>query len=585
MEGNTENDRLSWHNKPSDNDRVEFLMRNFDLSRLTATFISRMGMEDLRSIKHFLNPKLTYLSNPFEITNLGRAVERLIRAIEQSEQIFVIGDYDVDGVTSTAVFVDVFRSLGADPDYMVPKRIDDGYGLSLNVVNDRVLGNGHRYDLVVALDCGSNEYESLDNLISNGVDVIVVDHHQIQDQLHPGMILVNPHSESGEKEQSKLLCSVGLTFKLIQGLLGKLQAKGMQKAFSIALKDYLDLVALGTLSDLVPLVGDNRILVSHGLKRMGKSKHPGLQALMDVCSLTYGVDVDVVDVSFKLGPRLNAGGRMSDATISVNLLLSKSFSTCFKYAHELDALNQDRQSTERLIYDQAISYLSKRPFKDAVVLYDPEWHTGVVGVVSSRIVRNYNVPVVVLGSEGGFARGSVRSVEGVDINQALNECSDYLESWGGHPMAAGLCLQPKNLEGFRESFTQAVSRQMREWKQPDQALEILEIDAWIEASDITYDFMSELKMLGPFGVRNPEPVWAMKGAQLTSKVTRFGTDNFKFWVSLTGVDYDLMGLGWGFPSRIPESRHPLDLVFNLKWHEWKGRGYPQATILDWRYAL
>ena len=560
-------------------------MRNFDLSRLTATFISRMEMKDLRTIKRFLNPKLTHLRDPFEIPNLGRAVDRLIRALERKERIFVLGDYDVDGVTSTAIFVDVFRTLGVDPDFMLPKRTDDGYGLSLNVVQDRVLGNGNRYDLVVALDCGSNDYDSLESLISNGIDVIVIDHHQIQDRTHSEIVLVNPHFESCENGHSKLLCSVGLTFKLIQGLLGKLQARAMQKAFSVSLKDYLDLVALGTLSDLVPLMGDNRILVSHGLRRIGKSKHPGLQALMDVCSLTYGMDVDVVDVSFKLGPRLNAGGRMSDATISVNLLLSKSFSTCFKYAHELDALNQDRQSTERLIYDQAISYLSRRPFKDAVVLYDPEWHTGVVGIVSSRIVRNYNVPVVVLGSEGGFAKGSARSVEGVDINQALGECSDYLESWGGHPMAAGLCLRPENLESFREAFTQAVSRQVREWKLPDETSDIIGIDAWIEPSDITYDFMSELKMLGPFGVSNPEPIWGMRGAQLASKVSRFGTDNFKFWVSLTGVDYDLMGLGWGFPSRIPESRHALDLVFNLKWHEWKGRGYPQATILDWRYAL
>ena len=576
---------MSWRNKPVDRVRVDFLMKNVDLSRLTAIFISRMPMKDIRTIKRFLNPKLTYLADPDEIANLDRAVERLIRAIENNERVFVLGDYDVDGVTSTAVFVDILRELGIDPDFAVPKRSEDGYGLSLNVVNDKVLGNGERYDLVVALDCGSNDHDSIDNLVANGIDVIVVDHHQIQERVHPKVILVNPHHEPNENQDSRLLCSVGLTFKLMQGLLGQLREKRMQRAFTVSLKEYLDLVALGTLSDLVPLVGDNRIMVSHGLHRIGKSKHPGLQALMDVCSLPYGKDMDAVDVSFKLGPRLNAGGRMSDATISVNLLLSKSFSTCFKYAHELDALNQDRQSTERLIYEQAISYLSRRRNpKEAVVLYDPEWHTGVVGVVSNRIVRNYQVPVVVLGAEGGLAKGSARSIEAVDINVALGECSDFLESWGGHPMAAGLSLRPENLEDFREAFAKAVSRQLAERKTQAEGTDLIEIDGWITASDITYDFMTELKLLGPFGTSNPEPVWAMKGAQLASKVSRFGSDSFKCWVSLTGVDYDLMCLGWEFPARIPESRRPLDLVFNLKWHEWKGRGYPQATLLDWRYS-
>jgi single-stranded-DNA-specific exonuclease len=576
---------LSWRNKPLEEDKVEFLMKNFDLSRMIAILISRMGMEDPRTIKRFLNPKLTYLQSPFEIPNLEQAVARLIPAIERKERIFVLGDYDVDGVTSTSIFVGIMRELGLDPDFSVPKRTDEGYGLSLNVVQEKVLGNGEKYDLVVALDCGSNDHDSIENLISNGIDVIVVDHHQIRGRIHPRVIFVNPHAASGENDSSKILCSVGLTFKLVQGLLNRLQAQGMQKSFSIVLKDYLDLVALGTLSDLVPLVADNRILVSHGLHRIGKSKHLGLQALMDVCSLPYGKDMDVADVSFKLGPRLNAGGRMADALTSVNLLLSNCFNTCVKYAHELDMLNQDRQSTERIIYDQAISYLSRRSFKDAVVLYDPDWHTGVVGIVSSRIARNYHIPVIVLGSEGGYARGSGRSIEEIDINEALSHCSEFLESWGGHPMAAGLSLRPENLEGFREAFAEAVSKQIANHATPIQSPEHLEVDAWIEASDITFQFMSELKLLGPFGVNNPEPVWGMNGALLASKVSRFGTDNFKFWVNLNGVDYDLMCLGWGFPSRVPESRNPLDLVFSLKWHEWKGRGYPQATVLDWRYSL
>lgn len=558
-------------------------MKNFDLGRVTAILVSRMGMDDPRQIKRFLSPKLTHLQSPFQIPNLEQAVIRLMQAIKGNERIFVLGDYDVDGVTSTSLFVGILRELGLDPVFSVPKRTDSGYGLSLNVVNGKVLGDEKEFDLVVALDCGSNDCESIDNLISNQIDVIVVDHHQIRDEIHPEAILVNPHFDSGDHDSAKMLCTVALTFKLMQGLLIRLRTAGMGRAGTLSLKDYLDLVALGTLTDLVPLAAENRILVRHGLNRIGKSKHLGLQALMDVCSLPYGKDMDVADVSFKLGPRLNAGGRMADAATSINLLLSKSFSTCVKYAHELDMLNQDRQSTERMIYDQAISYLSRRSQKDAVVMYDPEWHTGVVGIVSSRIARLCHMPVIVLGSDGKMARGSARSVEGINVIEALDHCSGYLESWGGHPMAAGLSLRPEHVENFREAFTTAVAAQCCS-DSLMQSADDLEVDAWIQSEDITFPFMSELKSLGPFGVSNPEPVIGLKGAVLASKVSRFGSDNFKFWVSLTGTDFDLMCLGWGFPSRIPENRYPLDLVFNLKWHEWKGRGYPQATIIDWRYA-
>jgi len=561
-------------------------MRDFDLSRITAVLVSRLGFEDARVVKRFLQPKLSHLSNPFLIPSLEKAIERLILAIEKKERVFVLGDYDVDGVTSTALFVNILREIGLEPVHSVPKRSDEGVGLSLGIVNSQVLNNHQEYDLVVSLDCGSNDTDSIQSLVEHGVDVIIIDHHQIRGEVHPGAIIVNPHLAPDEENQSVILCSVALTFKLLQGLLMRLTGDLAQNAEGIVLKDYLDLVALGTVTDLVPLVGENRILVSYGLHRMGKSKNLGLQALMDVCGLPYGKDLDVSDVSFKLGPRINAGGRMADATTSVNLLSTRQFNQCVKFAHELDSLNQDRQSTEREIYDQAISYLSRKSLRESVVLYDSQWHSGVVGIVASRIARQYEVPTVVLGAECDLARGSARSVESVDIIKVLEKCDSYLESWGGHPMAAGLSLRPENLDAFRDAFSDAINA---EYARNENGVPCgssgLELDAWIQPGDVTIEFMAELRQLGPFGVGNPEPVLAMKGAQLASKVSRFGADNFKFWVNLWGMDYDMMCLGWGFPSRIPENRYPLDIVFHLKWHEWKGRGYPQATILDWRYSV
>ena len=576
---------MSWDLKSFDAETVENLRKDFELSRITAVLISRMSLGDPRIVKRFLHPKLTHLSSPFQIPSVEKAIDRLIQAIEKKERVFVLGDYDVDGVTSTALFVNIMREVGLDPVYSVPKRSDDGVGLSQGIVESQILGNAGAFDLVVTLDCGSNDFNSIKLLVDNGLEVLIIDHHQVRGDVHPDAIIVNPHLAADEESQSVIFCTVAITFKLLQGLMMRLRALEMACADSVSLKDYLDLVALGTVTDLVPLVGENRILVSYGLHRMGKSKNLGLQALMDVCGLPYGKELDVSDVSFKIGPRINAGGRMADATTSVNLLTTSQFNTCVKYAHELDSLNQDRQSTEREIYDQAISYLSKKALRESVVLYDSDWHSGVVGIVASRIARQYEVPTVVLGLEGEIARGSARSIESVDIIRVLEACDPFLESWGGHPMAAGLSLRPENLESFREAFSKAIASEFVSQKVEDRrASNSIALDAWIQTSDITHDFMAELRRMGPFGVGNPEPILAIKNAQLASKVTRFGLDNFKFWVNLWGMDYDMMCIGWGFPSRIPESRYPLDLVFHLKWHEWKGRGYPQATVIDWRYS-
>lgn len=576
---------MSWSVKSFDVDKVESLCKDFGLSRITATLLSRMSLDESRVVKRFLNPKLTHLSSPFQIPSLENAIQRLIQAIDKKERVFVLGDYDVDGVTSTALFVNIMREVGLDPVYSVPKRSDDGVGLSLGIVNDQVLNDPQDFDLVVTLDCGSNDYHSIKSLVDHGVEVLIIDHHQVRGEVHPDAIIVNPHLAADEESQSTMLCTVALTFKLLQGLMMRLRALARPCSDSVSLKDYLDLVALGTVTDLVPLVGENRILVRYGLHRMGKSKNLGLQALMDVCGLPYGKELDVSDVSFKIGPRINAGGRMADATTSINLLTTPQFNNCVKYAHELDSLNQDRQCTEREIYDQAISYLSRKALKESVVLYDSDWHSGVVGIVASRIARQYEVPTVVLGSEGGLARGSARSIESVNIIEVLEACDPYLESWGGHPMAAGLSLRPENLEAFREAFSNGIASQFASRKVEDRrGPNNIEIDAWIQPADITHEFMAELRQIGPFGVGNPEPVLGVKNAQLASKVTRFGLDNFKFWVNLWGMDYDMMCIGWGFPSRIPENRYPLDLIFHLKWHEWKGRGYPQATVIDWRYS-
>ncbi len=446
---------MHWRYDPLPRDRIRALARDLGVSDVLAELLLRVPVGSADEARDFLDPRLAGLCDPFCLTGLAAAAGRLNHAIDRGESVTVFGDYDVDGVTATALLVSVLRRFGLQPHFVVPRRLEEGYGLSRDAL-ERALG-GVAPALFVALDCGTNSVEETALLRSRGSDVIIVDHHRSKEDLPVDCVLINPHVYGDVEGGVNDLCTVGLVFKLVHGLLKQRRDAGDQRAFAIRLKEYLDLVAMGTVADLVPLTRENRILARHGLQILGQTGRVGLRSLMDVAGMTVGVEPRPVDVSFRIGPRINASGRLADAAVSVELLLSEDPAFCREAAAQLDAFNRERQDIERQITEHAFDSIAK-DLADArgIVVFDDGWHSGVVGVVASRLTRKFHRPCIVLGREGPLAKGSGRSVPGVNLVEVLGCCSHLLESWGGHPMAVGVSLATDRVAEFQAAFDAAV---------------------------------------------------------------------------------------------------------------------------------
>lgn len=571
---------LRWVHTPLPREAVNALADSLAVSPVLAELLLRAGIDEPAAARRFLQPRLAELDDPFRVSHVAAAVRRLHRAIDREESIVILGDYDVDGVTSTALLVSILREFGAAPRFVVPLRLEEGYGLSRQAI-DRALERG-RPDLFVALDCGTNSVEEVAYLRAQGVDVMIVDHHRSKEEIPPEAIVINPHVFDTAGDPPWLhLCTVGLVFKLVHGLLKDLRAVNHPAAFRIKLRDYLDLVALGTVADLVPLLRENRILARHGLGILEQSRRPGLVSLMEVSGIDRGAPLRPVDVSFRLGPRINASGRLADASLSVELMLSDDVNFCRQAARQLDGFNRERQEIERAIAEEAERQVGER-FADlpGIVLFDEGWHPGVVGIVASRVSRKFHRPCIVLGNEGTMAKGSGRTVFGLDLVQSLAECADLLDSWGGHPMAVGVSVDKLRIDDFRLRFAEVIGRRLRETPSD----RTLEISTWVELEDIDEHLMGELDQLHPYGQGNPEPVLGVRGVVFRRPVDVFKEQHYRFQIE----DADgrrLYGVAWKLADRLPPVGEPLDLAFELVWNRFNGRRLLQIELLDWRPAV
>lgn len=571
---------MRWTHTPLPVGEVEALSKSAGVSRVLAELLLRGGNHEVDVIASFLQPALAALDDPFRLRNLEAAVSRLRQAISGHESIVVLGDYDVDGVSSTALLVTVLRKFGLQPRFVVPRRSEDGYGLSRSAI-DRALEGGAPH-LFIVLDCGTNSHDEVAYLKGQGIDVIVLDHHRSKERPLDGM-LINPHvhvDEAGGDGAWRHLCTVGLVFKLAHGLLKQLRAENHPVAFGIKLRDHLDLVALGTVADLVPLVGENRILARHGLSILQESRRMGLKALMEIAGVKPANGITPIDISFRLGPRINASGRLADAALSVELLLSEDETFCRETAQQLDAFNRERQDIERKITEEA-ERMIETEFSGlpGIVLFSEDWHPGVVGIVAGRVTRKYNRPCVVLGNEGEMAKGSGRSVDSVNLVEVLGTCCDRLTSWGGHPMAVGIALRKEFIPEFRASFADAVRAHVG----GDIAESRLEIAAWLEPADISSLMMDELERLHPFGQGNPEPTFGVQGVILKAKPEIFKGAHFRFQFE-DDRGRRLHGVAWKMAGRIPPLGVKLDLAVELKWNHFNDRKFLQLCLIDWRVA-
>lgn len=570
---------MHWRFEEVSRELIEPLCRQLGISPVVAALLARRGWKDPSAAERFLHPKLAHLQDPFLLTNLSQAVDRLIRAIESEESVVIVGDYDVDGVTSTVLLVGLLHRFGLFPRFYVPRRLEEGYGLS-EAALARILDEG-KPDLLVALDCGTNSLNEVAFLRECGIDVVIVDHHQSKDKAPEDCILVNPHVFDPPNSPWSDLCTVGLVFKLAHGLVKRLRESGNEAALQLDIRKMLDLVAMGTVADMVPLIGENRIFAKYGLKALGECHRVGMGALFEVAGIERGQELTPVDISYRLGPRINASGRLGDASLPVEMLLSNDYCHCSESARQLEVFNRERQDIERLIYEQATEQVATHMADAAgLVVYGDEWHPGVVGIVAGKLAREYHRPCIVLGNEGELARGSGRSIPGLNLQAVLAACSRYLREWGGHPMAVGVSVEKSQIIPFREFFAETVEKHLRQ--NPVLPPEI-EISAWIELAEITEDWFRQLELLGPFGEGNPEPIFGVRNVILRYPLQLFGKSHFRFQLEL-GPGRRLPGVAWRQAESLPPLYTPLEMALRLSRKYWNGRTFIQAELVSWRLS-
>ena len=535
------------------------------------------GVTNKAEVSEFLNPRLKLLADPFLIPNMDAAIERLWKARENNERLLIYGDYDVDGVSSTALLVEVLTELGWTVEPYLPGRFDDGYGLS-EVSLEKCLEQ-FKADIVLAVDCGSTAVKAIEFLNDKKIDVLVLDHHQVSTPPPEPFAMVNPQL-SDDYPNFQELCSVGLAFKLAHALVKRGRQEGLQKERDLDLKKYIDLVALGTVADLVPLTGENRKLVHSGLEQLGETTRPGLIALKKVANVSK--PVTVFNVGFHLGPRINAAGRMDNPDAALNLLIAKDRYEADKAADTLDNYNRERREIERDISTQAVESVRQRfdPGEDFVIVEgNMEWHLGVIGIVASRVMREFYRPTFILASDGDGWKGSARSIEGFDLAEAMRSCDDLLNDHGGHAMAAGVSVKPGRLDAFRERINEIAKKTIT----PEMFQPPLKLDAGTGLSELTLLHIEEMSQLEPIGQGNPEIQLLVPELTLSSPIYRMGRDkqHAKFWVTDNHDASEV--LAWNLKPE-DEPKDTFDIAVAPQINDFNGRRSVQLKLIDWRPA-
>lgn len=534
-----------------------------------AELLKRKQFSCTDDVHAFLQPRLRSLTDPFLLPNMAAAVERILAAIDRRERIVLFGDYDVDGVTSLALLAGMLRSYGAEPGLFLPLRMEEGYGLSPESV-ERCCDE-HRPQLLIAVDCGTASLSEIAALKSRGVDVIVFDHHEPKSALPDCVALVNPKAVAGSAFQ--YLCSVGIVFKLCHGLLKTRPSPGFD------LKANLDLVALGTVADIVPLESENRVLVRKGMQQLAASKRPGLRKLMQLAAVRSPVAAH--DIGFRLGPRLNAAGRLATAEKALRLLLTSDEAEANELAALLDLQNRERQEVERRIFAEAEEQLTTRfdAARDAaIVLGSREWHPGVLGIVASRLARQHHRPTILVAFDSnGLGKGSGRSIEGLSLVEALGLCEEHLEKFGGHEMAAGLAVQEEKFAEFADAFRKAARELLS-----DEALEPrLRIDHELTLRQLNHELLRWHQALEPFGSGNAQPMFFAR--QVEPAVEPQVLKEKHLSLRLRQQNYVQRAIYFdGAASPLPEP--PWDIAFRVNADEYEGLTRLQIQIEALRAA-
>jgi single-stranded-DNA-specific exonuclease len=542
---------------------------------LAARLLVNRGITTIDAGREFLTPSLQRLHDPFLMRGMAEATDRLIRGIRGHESIVIYGDYDVDGITATAVLSWFFRDIGVPVPYYLPHRMREGYGLNAEAVR-KLADQGTR--ILITVDCGITGHEEVQLARRLGMDVIVTDHHQVPPTLPDAVAVLNPHQPKCAYP-AKELSGVGVAFKLIMALRSRLRQESRWAGKLPNLRQHLDLVALGTIADIAPLLGENRILVKHGLLELTHSQKVGVQTLKRVARIA-AQDIGPRHVGFTLAPRLNAAGRLAAAKAGVELLLSDDAVHAEKLAHYLDSVNRERQTVQAQIYAEAKAAIEADGGVDdhwAIVLASEGWHPGVVGIVASKLVEEYGRPTVLIGLEGETGKGSGRSISAFHLYHALVACQELLAGFGGHEHAAGIRLHREQVLPFREALNRVARAQLSE----TDCAPLLAIDAEVRLEEIDDPLLEFIARLEPFGESNPQPVLLARGVEVVGEPSLVGREQQHLRLTLRQGNLIFRGIGFAMGARLAQVKGGmLDIVFSPQRHVWNEHEERQLVLKD-----
>lgn len=558
-----------WVFRNIDPSQREALAQALSISSATASLLVARGVTNLDEASSWMSNPPPH--DPFLIPDMDAAIERLHRAVTTRESICFYGDYDVDGMTATSVYLSFFQGLGAQAQAYIPHRMREGYGLNAGAVQ-RLAAAGIR--LLVTSDCGTTSHREIELAKQLGVDVIVTDHHQTDEQMPPAVAVLNPH-RAGARYPFLGLCSAALAYKVCQAYASRYRQAG------VPLESLLDLVALATIADVVPLHDENRGFVREGLAQLSRGSRCGVRALKQVAGITR--DCTAETIGFRLAPRLNAAGRLDHAMLGVQLLTTESPAEAQRLADRLEQLNRERQKIEADIMSEALAGLQDQELPPALVLASRRWHLGVVGIVAARLVERFHRPTIVISiNEQGVGKGSARTTGGFDLYQGLTACRDLVEAFGGHPSAAGVTLRESRLDEFRARFCDAVAG----WSSEAAKVPTLHVDAEVRLHEVNLQLIQEIGSLHPFGAGNPEPTFAVTGLDVMDSRT-VGEKHLKMTVR-QGSSPPFDSIGFGMKSLVDrgiQGRRLVDLAFTPELNHWNGYDRIQLRIRDVRPSV
>jgi single-stranded-DNA-specific exonuclease len=558
------------HDEPP---KAAWLAQKLGVSRLMATLLCNRDIVSPDSAESFLSPRLSNLRDPFLLKDMDKAVELIVDGIAAGKRITIYGDYDADGITATALLVDFFSKLKAPVSFYIPHRLDEGYGLNETAIKGIAEGGT---EILITVDCGISSPAEIALAQSLGLEVVVTDHHQIPGDFQPICPTINP-LRPDSAFPFRDLAGVGLAFYLAIAMRSHLRDKGFfNNGPEPDLRTYLDLVALGTVADIVPLVGENRIFVKSGLAVLMEGRRPGINALREASGIRAGQVITTDDIAFRLAPRLNALGRLGPASSAVRMLTTGSASEAESIAKRMDYLNAQRQAIESRITLESFEKIERMEDLDTrrtFVLFDRKWHRGVVGIVASKIVEQYYRPTLILGLEGELLKGSGRSIEGFNLYEALCDLSDLLDHFGGHYYAAGLSLHAGKAQEFMERFEEIARNRLDQ----DSLMPRVEVDALLDLDAVTHQLLKELELFMPCGCANPQPLFCSGPVEVTSSRV-VGESHLRLKVRQGGISFDCIAFR-------KAQFHPLDgksveLLFHLGTNAWQGRESIQLTVVD-----